>query len=165
MASLEEFEKRFWSKVNKNGPIHPYDISMGQCWIWTASKNKKGYGMINTNWIFHTNYAHRVVKILVGDPIPDELMGLHSCDRPSCVNPSHIKSGTNQENVAQSVLRGRRAKQDGERNHNSKLSKSEISSIRKKYLSGNFTQNELAMEYGVSQVHISRIVNLKSWEV
>lgn len=34
---------RFWSKVDKNGPLHP---TLGtRCWIWTASKDGCGYGM------------------------------------------------------------------------------------------------------------------------
>lgn len=32
----EKLEKRFWAKVNKEGP--------NGCWIWKAGKNVDGYG-------------------------------------------------------------------------------------------------------------------------
>lgn len=34
-------EARFWSKVDKNGPVHP--VLGTRCWLWTASVMWRGY--------------------------------------------------------------------------------------------------------------------------
>lgn len=34
--------ERFWSKVNKAGPV--VKAELGACWSWEAGKNGKGYG-------------------------------------------------------------------------------------------------------------------------
>lgn len=78
---------RFWNKVNKTDG----------CWIWTASKTYQGYGYFRLDG--RMQKAHRVsYKILKGQ-IPNGMMILHSCHNPSCVNPEHLRIGTNQENM------------------------------------------------------------------
>ena len=41
-------KERFWTKVDKNGPVHP---ALGTpCWLWTGSKKRKdGHGMLRIN--------------------------------------------------------------------------------------------------------------------
>lgn len=51
--------------------------------------------------------AHRVSYEMRHGPIPDGLNILHDCDNPNCVNPSHLKAGTQQENMRDASLRGR----------------------------------------------------------
>ena len=78
---------RFWNKVNKTDT----------CWLWTASKTHQGYGYFRLDG--RMQKAHRVsYKILKGQ-IPNKMMILHSCHNPSCVNPEHLRIGTNQENM------------------------------------------------------------------
>jgi len=40
------FLKRFWSKVDKNGPIPQHKPELGPCWVWTGAKMERGYGCI-----------------------------------------------------------------------------------------------------------------------
>ena len=40
-------------------------------------------------------------------PIPDGLLVLHSCDNPSCVNPDHLRVGTQAENIQDRDAKGR----------------------------------------------------------
>lgn len=40
------FPKRFWSKVDKNGPIQPHRTELGPCWVWKGTKNKNSQGGI-----------------------------------------------------------------------------------------------------------------------
>ncbi|MFB9187253.1 HNH endonuclease signature motif containing protein [Dactylosporangium sucinum] len=52
--------------------------------------------------------AHRVAwEVANGQPIPDGLQVLHSCDNPPCCNPAHLSIGTQAENMQQMVARGR----------------------------------------------------------
>lgn len=80
-----------------------------ECWLWTGPKTPAGYGtlkmMVHGVPLF---LAHRVAWSLANNgPIPKGMHVLHSCDRPSCCNPSHLRIGTNAENVKESVDKGR----------------------------------------------------------
>src|SRR5258708_3651290 len=41
---ITSLSDRFWAKVNKNGPILIPEL--GNCWVWTASTDRKGYGKL-----------------------------------------------------------------------------------------------------------------------
>lgn len=36
-------EERFWAKVDKAGPAHPYDAALGECWLWVGAVWRRGY--------------------------------------------------------------------------------------------------------------------------
>jgi hypothetical protein len=55
--------------------------------------------------------AHRFsIEHHSGNRMPKGKCGLHKCDTPPCVNPLHLYVGTNLENVADRVRRGRSAR-------------------------------------------------------
>ena len=85
-------EERFWEKVDKSGG--PY-----ACWLWTASKNRKGYGQFNAGAKFGGSIgAHRMAYILETGEIPEGLVIDHICQRPDCVNPAHLNPVTDSIN-------------------------------------------------------------------
>lgn len=138
---------RFWSKV---------DLSQGNdgCWIWTGAHSKE-YGQLV--WNRRVTYAHRIVWEIVYHQSPDEMMLCHHCDNPSCVNPQHLFLGTHADNMADRNTKNRQA--SGMRQGSAKLTDEQVAEIRQRYVPRLVSQRKLAREYGVSQMHIRRILN------
>lgn len=79
--------ERFWVKVDKTEG----------CWNWTANTSTKGYGQFWVNG--KLNQAHRVSWEQVSGPIPTGLLIDHMCHNRRCVNPSHLRTVTNKQNM------------------------------------------------------------------
>ena len=82
-------EERFWSKVNKDGPVPDYAPHLGPCWMWLGAPKQEGYG----DFLLHgkVEYAHRVAYEWLVRPIPDGLQIDHLCRVRICVNPAHLE--------------------------------------------------------------------------
>lgn len=89
--------ERFWSKVDKGGPIPAHAPHLGPCWEWQKSTNPKGYGLfyVGQRMIF----AHRFAWESENGPIPSGLVTDHLCRNRPCVNPAHLEPVTNRENI------------------------------------------------------------------
>lgn len=92
---------RFWSKVDKDGPVHP--VLGTPCWLWNAGCNAGGYGQIHVcrdeNRRQVVARAHRVAYLLLRGSIPGGLDLDHLCRVRRCVNPDHLEPVTNRENT------------------------------------------------------------------
>lgn len=94
----EQHIARFWSRVEL--------IPFCTCWIWTGARGQSGHGQFFLRK--HVSVpAHRFAWSLANGPIPDGLLGCHHCDNPPCVRPSHIFIGTQLENIADCIRKGR----------------------------------------------------------
>lgn len=121
------------------------------CWLWTASKLNGIYGAF---WYLgKPTYAHRFSYTHYVRKIPASLLVCHHCDNPLCVNPEHLYTGTQKQNVHDCVIRRRRAIVKGENNPGSKLTINQIKAIR----ADGRTQAAIGIEYGISQAHVSAI--------
>ena len=137
--------ERFWEKVDKSG-------GPDACWLWRARRNALGYGTLKVQE--RTILAHRIAYELHYGSIPDGALVCHHCDNPPCVNPAHLWTGTNRDNTED---------RDAKERFKAKLSRPAALAIRRKYATGQYTQSQLAQEYGISEALIWRIVHNQVW--
>lgn len=126
---------------------------MDACVKWSGYVRKTdGYGITRKNG--KNAYAHRVA---IGAK-PGEVV-MHSCDNPSCVNPSHLSIGTYKKNSEDMVAKGRSAR--GSRQGAAKLDEETIPFIRA--YRGFLSSAETGKIFGVSDKTIINIWNNRSW--
>lgn len=153
MLKLETRIKKYWNRVDKRGPK--------ECWPWKASLNTKGYGSIR--WFKKGVNAHRVAWYLANGEIPDGLHCLHKCDNRACQNPSHLFLGTNLDNIADKVSKGRHRGARGERSSTAKLTAERVYQILDRAAGGE-KYSTIAKDFGVHEGHISMIVTRRTWK-
>lgn len=81
-------------------------VTESGCWLWLGAVDGKGYGKLGQhgrNFIA----AHRLFYTFHVGPITGGLHVLHKCDTPLCVNPTHLRLGTHQENMKDMQAKGR----------------------------------------------------------
>jgi len=144
-------KERFWEKVSP--------LSVDECWEWERGLTSHGYGLIWDG--MKQEKAHRVSWELHNGPIPDGLHVLHKCDNRKCVNPNHLWIGTNAQNTADMVAKGRAAK--GEKSGKAILDEICVTLIREIYANGKTTHLALAKFFGVGESTIANIVKRNSW--
>lgn len=83
----------FWARVDIRGP--------NDCWLWKGGLKSKGYGNFG-----HNKSAHRYAYEQTYGPALKPCI-CHHCDNPPCCNPAHLFEGTNADNVADRVRKGR----------------------------------------------------------
>ena len=150
---------QFWARVDRSSP--------DGCHLWLGAKNNSGYGTVN--WRGTNATAHRLAAFLLGvvDSVacPTDRTGsgfiLHQCDEPACCNPAHWKIGTYTENQKEAYARGRRAARRGDKHANAKLTAAQAVDIRRRWPAE--TQTKLALEYGVSQRVVSKVVRRETY--
>jgi len=142
---------RFWEKVSKTAT----------CWLWTASKNKYGYGKFSVHSA--PRLAHRVSWEIENGSIPDGFHALHKCDNTSCVNPEHLFLGTHSDNMKDMTAKGRRAdsSRKGERCHLSKLTEQKVLAIR---AVRDIPPKQLGAMFGVTGKTVIDIQRLITWK-
>lgn len=125
------------------------------CIEWQGSRSAKGYGRM---WVGRKcKQAHRVAFELDVGSIPDGLQVLHRCDNPPCVNPAHLFTGTNLDNVRDKLAKGRLPR--GELRINAKLTDQAVREIR----ASEFGKKRLAKIYGVCPTVILEVKRCLRW--
>lgn len=130
-----------------------------ECWEWTKSLSKDGYGQLQIPR-YKFWYAHTFSYYLYNGLIPEGLCVCHECDNPKCANPEHLFIGTRADNTRDMVEKGRKAKvPKGEKHWKSKLTETEVLEI---YNAPN-TYSELAETYNVCPATVGFIKNGRNW--
>lgn len=128
------------------------------CWRWVGGQRRRGYGCIYIDGRHYS--AHRVSHQLFVGPVLDGQCVLHVCDNPACVRPDHLRAGTQADNIADMMKKGRSP--IGEQRSISKLTAEDVLSIRQLHANG-VPQSDLARRYGVGQSNVSLICSRKTW--
>lgn len=76
------------------------------CMVWHGYRNPDGYGFIRVPGDKKA-FVHRIMFERVFGSVPTGMVLRHSCDRRDCVNPAHLRIGTQADNVADMVSKGR----------------------------------------------------------
>lgn len=109
------------------------------CIIFTGTPSAQ-YGR------YHGEPAHRYSYRIHKGSIPEGAVVHHTCFCKRCVNPSHLKAVTHQENVRQNYVEGRMT-------HMNKLTPRQAIAIYK----SSDGEQQLADRYGVSRTTIRRL--------
>jgi HNH endonuclease len=125
------------------------------CWIWSADLDRKGYGRLKIAGKWRS--AHRLAWELTYGPIPKKLSVLHQCDRRNCLRPSHLRLGTQLDNLHDASRKGRIAR--GERHGHATLTREIVLAIRH----AKDLQRVIAARFGISQSTVSMIRRRKAW--
>jgi hypothetical protein len=143
--------QRFWDKVSRDDD---------GCFRWTREKNLKGYGRFL--WKGQRYAAHRFVYAITRMSDPGELLVLHHCDNPGCVNPEHLFLGTARDNTIDMCRKGRHADFRGEASPSRVLTNEKVVAIRLA-CGHRKTQTAIAKEFGVHTATVSSIVRRETW--
>lgn len=155
MARWLPIKERFWANTMP-------EPNTG-CVLWMGAtsrpgfKTSVGYGELSEGG--KVLRAHRVAWELTRGPIPDGLFVLHRCDVTCCVNPDHLFLGTNADNVADKVAKGRQPR--GETSHRAKLTREDAHRI----LNTPGSSMRVASMFGVSHRTVLDIRNGSHWSV
>lgn len=153
-----QFVQKFWSRTRWES----------ECLIWTGPVINSGRGSIARNRRKYLVY--RFAYMLICGPIPDGLQVLHSCDNPLCVNPKHLFSGTQADNMQDMVRKGRASWQTrpetrarGIRHGMAKLNETQVREIRSLAAAARMSRYEIAAQFHVSYPTVTKIINREIW--
>lgn len=128
------------------------------CWLWLGRLDDDGYGSIGEAG--KTLLAHRAAYIVEHGAIPDGMNVCHRCDNPPCVRPKHLFLGTQAENIADMIAKGRMP--TGAQRPNAKLNEAEVRSIRRLAEKG-LSHRAIAEQVGVSRSLVTMVASGERW--
>lgn len=147
---------RFWKYVLSSDRDDP-----SRCWNWQGARYSFGYGELASKRGKPPYRAHVISwEIHKGRPANGYI--LHTCDNPACVNPAHLREGTQADNI--NDMRQKKRHSFGSRHPCSKLSEDAVRLIRQLRKSGE-TYQSLANRFHVATATIRDAVSKRTWKL
>jgi hypothetical protein len=152
MKITDSLKRRFNAKVFRTA----------RCWLWTAGTRPDGYGVMGLgSRKDKIGRVHRISWEIYRGPIPKNRFVLHKCENRRCVRPSHLKLGTQKQNIADSLRTG--SFPLGTKNGQTKNTSNEIREIRRLGQLG-WSSKKIAPLFSLHRVTISRILRRATWD-
>jgi HNH endonuclease len=152
-------------KLTNAERLDRYVITASGCWEWKGARNSFGYGTVGIRdrilGLHQSWLAHRLSYATFIGAIPPGLNVLHRCDNPPCINPLHLFLGTDADNHADMIRKGRQRNVRGEGVINSKMTDEKVRRIRSLFPVLN--DCEIARVFQVSSNLIWGIRHGRSW--
>lgn len=123
------------------------------CIDYKGHVGNAGYGLDYDPETQMTVLAHRKAYKDFYGVLDKKLVVMHKCNNKKCINPEHLKQGTQSENVKQSYREGLQV------NPHRKLTKEQVLEI----LSDTDSQRKIASKYNVSQTVIKNVKLKRSY--
>lgn len=144
------------------------------CWLWGGTLTAEGYGL-HGRGESAPRIAHRLSYAIHKGPIQHDAVVRHRCDVRACVNPDHLDTGTQADNMRDAVERGRTCRGDehralhpyerrarGEAQGAARLTDDAVMLMRRAYAEG-MSNAAVAAVFGVNKATARRAITGESW--
>lgn len=130
------------------------------CWGWKGARDQDGYPIFRAE-IDNVLYqrGHRFSYVRSTGLSAKGRHVCHTCDNPICTNPAHLFLGSNAENMADKIAKGRSRAPKGEESGKAKICEAQARAI----LLDPRPYHEIGEEYGLTPSAIGSIKNRESW--
>lgn len=154
--------EEIWKRIDKRGP--------DECWLWVGTVERCRYGRIYIDG--RSYYAHRVVYDLVNPgqitkngPTDRNGYGFvrHTCDNPTCCNPSHLILGTQMDNARDKIERGRQPKTGSLNSPRAKLNREQVLELRELWKNG-MAIGRLMQKFGLSRSGVCGVAYRRTYK-
>lgn len=134
------------------------------CILYTGASTGGKYGLFSmklTYSVYFMQTAHVTSWCLEHGAPPEGQHVLHRCDNRKCINPKHLWLGTNAENIADKMQKGRHPR--GSQFEHAKLDEKKVAMLLKERAAG-ASAPTLAKKYGVTLENIMSVVKGRTWK-
>jgi len=132
-------------------------IDENGCFICTSHKpGKRGYPRMHNKYVFHHVYEE-----MFGER-PEGKVIRHLCDNKLCINPEHLRIGTQKENVRDAIRNGKFV--IGSKRSQAKLDELKVAAIKTLMKYTDMTDRELGHCFNVSTSAITLIRSGVNWK-
>jgi DNA invertase Pin-like site-specific DNA recombinase len=87
----------------------------------------------------------------------------HLCNNKACVNPRHLRLGTERENHEDRIAAGTAYTAAAEDHGNTRLTNKDVAALWTEYWAGGITYEALAEKYGIAKCTVSHIISGRNW--
>jgi len=134
-----------------------YDVDENGCFICTSHKSGvRGYPRMHETLVFRHVYQEMHGNLEKGELVR------HLCDNKLCINPEHLRKGTQLENVRDALRNGRF--KVGEEHHSSKHKELNVYAAKVLMKHTQLSNKEISLVTNVSETALQPIRSGENWK-